>query len=138
MPDQPAVAPGDRVEFRKTVGESDVYLFAGLTGDFSPNHIDAEFMRQTPYGQRIAHGVLVLGLTSTASTRFLQDLGVDGVSYGYDRVRFTHPVFIGDTVTVEYVCRDVDSERGRITADITVRNVEGTVCLVAQHILALT
>ena len=66
-----ATAPGaeDLITFSKTVGESDVYLFAGITGDLSPVHTDHEFMkRNSPFGERIAHGVLVLGFTSTAST----------------------------------------------------------------------
>ncbi len=49
---------GKRVEFRKTVSESDIYLFAGVTGDFDPLHIDEEFCKTTPYGRRIAHGAL--------------------------------------------------------------------------------
>ena len=63
---------GDSVSFAKTVGESDVYLFAGITGDFSPDHIDEEAMRETPYGGRIAHGALLVGYMSTASTRILE------------------------------------------------------------------
>ena len=47
---------GCRVTFSKTVGESDIYLFAGITGDLSPNHVDREFMKNTTYGRRIAHG----------------------------------------------------------------------------------
>ncbi|WP_425547556.1 MaoC/PaaZ C-terminal domain-containing protein [Actinomadura vinacea] len=50
---------GDEVTFSKTVAESDVYLFAGVTGDLAPNHVDAEYMAGTPYGRRVAHGVLV-------------------------------------------------------------------------------
>ena len=86
------VKPGDRVEYSKTIGESDVYLFAGLTGDLSPNHVNEAFMQTTRFGHRIAHGVLVLGLASTASTLFVDKTGEAAVSYGYDRVRFTHPV----------------------------------------------
>jgi acyl dehydratase len=69
-----ALSVGRKVTFSKTVSESDVYLFAGLTGDLSPNHVDEEYMKKTTYGRRVAHGVLALGFMSTASTRIIQEL----------------------------------------------------------------
>ena len=63
---------GDAVRFSKTVGEADVYLFAGVTGDFSGNHVDEEFMKKSKYGRRIAHGALLVGYMSTASTRMIE------------------------------------------------------------------
>ncbi len=131
------IEPGDRSTFSKTVGESDVYLFAGISGDLGPNHVNAEYMRTTPYGERIAHGALLLGYASTACTSLLDAKAVSGVSYGYDRIRFTAPVFIGDTVTVDYVCRDVDAAARRCYCDIEVRNQRGEICMVAVHVLAL-
>jgi 3-hydroxybutyryl-CoA dehydratase len=131
------VSVGDAVSFRKTVGESDVYLFAGITGDLAPNHVDEVYMAATPYGRRIAHGVLVLGYTSTASTALLDRIGAPGVSYGYDRVRFTAPVFIGDTVTVDYRVESVDEAERKVTSRIQVTRQDGTLCLVAYHILKL-
>ena len=68
---------GCSVSFSKTVGESDIYLFAGITGDLSPNHVDREFMRKTSYGRRIAHGSLLIGFMSTASTMILQKYPVN-------------------------------------------------------------
>lgn len=132
-----SVSVGDTVTFRKTVGESDVYLFAGITGDLAPNHVDEAYMAETPYGHRIAHGVLVLGYTSTASTTLLARIGVPGVSYGYDRVRFTAPVFLGDTITVTYTVEEIDEERRTISSAIRVSKQDGTVCLAATHILKL-
>jgi 3-hydroxybutyryl-CoA dehydratase len=128
---------GDRVTFSKTVGESDVYLFAGVTGDLAPNHVDRTYMARTGYGERIAHGVLVLGYTSTASTRMLERAGAHAVSYGYDRVRFTAPVFFGDTVTVEYTVERVDEDAGKVYSAIRVTNQDGVLCLVATHVLRL-
>ena len=69
----------------KTVGESDVYLFAGITGDFSPNHVNKEAMGKTPYKERIAHGVLSVGFASTTSTLMIEKAGATAVSVGYDR-----------------------------------------------------
>ena len=126
---------GDSVTFSKTVGESDVYLFAGITGDFSPNHINKEIMSGTPYKERIAHGVLSIGFASTTSTLMIEKSGGKAVSLGYDRIRFVGPIFIGDTVTVTYTIAEVDEETLRTRADIEVANQRGEVCTVAQHIL---
>ena len=128
---------GDSVTFAKTVGESDVYLFAGVTGDLAPNHVDETYMARTSYGARIAHGVLVLGYTTAASTRMLQKAGADAVSYGYDRVRFTAPVFFGDTVTVHYEVERIDEAAGKVYNAVRVSNQDGVLCLVATHILKL-
>ena len=126
---------GDSVTFSKTVGESDVYLFAGITGDFSPNHVNKEIMQGTPYEERIAHGVLSVGFASTTSTLMIEKSGAKAVSVGYDRIRFIGPIFIGDTVTVTYTISEIDEENLRTRAEIEVANQRGEVCTVAQHIL---
>ena len=126
---------GRTVRFTKTVGETDVYLFAGITGDLGPNHCDEEYMRKTRYGRRIAHGVLLVGYMSTCSTRLLEGISQPAVSYGYDRVRFVKPVFIGDTVTVEYRIAEKDVEKGQTRAQVTVTNQHGETVAVATHIL---
>ena len=131
---------GCSVSFAKTVGESDIYLFAGITGDLSPNHVNEEFMKQTAYGRRIAHGVLIMGYMSTASSMILQkypaaDDNATPVSLGYDHVRFLKPVFINDTITVNYTIQEFDSERQRSLSNIEVSNQHGEVVAVAKHIL---
>jgi 3-hydroxybutyryl-CoA dehydratase len=126
---------GDSVTFSKTVGESDVYLFAGITGDFSPNHVNREIMAGTPYKERIVHGVLSIGFASTTSTLMIEKSGGKAVSLGYDRIRFVGPIFIGDTVTVTYTIAEIDQQNLRTRADIEVANQRGEVCTVAQHIL---
>ena len=71
MADEPTelhVSAGDTVEFAKTVSEGEVYLFAGITGDFAPNHVNEQFMQATSYGRRIAHGALLVGYMSACST----------------------------------------------------------------------
>ncbi|MGH3146828.1 MAG: MaoC/PaaZ C-terminal domain-containing protein [Rubrobacter sp.] len=126
---------GDSVSFSKTVGESDVYLFAGITGDLSPNHVNREAMGNTPYKERIAHGVLSIGFASTTSTLMIEKAGATAVSVGYDRVRFIKPIFIGDTVTVTYTISEIDAENLKTRADIEVTNQRDEVCTVAKHIL---
>ncbi len=131
---------GCRVSFSKTVGESDIYLFAGITGDLSPNHVDREFMKKTAYGRRIAHGSLLIGYMSTASTMILQkypaaDQEMTPVSLGYDRIRFLKPVFINDTITVNYEIEAVDGAKNRSISNIEIANQHGELVAVAKHIL---
>jgi 3-hydroxybutyryl-CoA dehydratase len=133
------VAVGDRASFSKTVGETDVYAFAGITGDFSPNHINKAYMERSSFGRLQAHGALLVGFMSTASTLVIAKSreGADEtpVSLGYDRVRFLAPVYFGDTVTVEYTIASIDVERRRSNGDIRVTNQDGTLVAVATHIL---
>ncbi len=131
---------GCKVTFSKTVGESDIYLFAGITGDLSPNHVDREFMKRTAYGRRIAHGSLLIGYMSTASTMILQKYpssspDMTPVSLGYDRVRFLKPVFINDTITVHYEIESVDKDKNRSLSKIEITNQHGELVAVATHIL---
>jgi acyl dehydratase len=134
------VQVGDRVEFSKTVGESDIYLFAGITGDFSINHVNDAAMAKTSYGRRIAHGALMIGFMSTTSTLMIEKCnGVTDeetpVSLGYDRVRFLKPVYIGDTITVRYRIAEIDPDRRRSTSEIEVVNQRKETVAVARHIL---
>jgi len=117
--------------FTKTVSESDVYLYAGITGDFSPNHVDAEFMEKGAYGERVAHGTLMLGFMSAASARMY--LGRT-VSQGYDRVRFLKPVRFGDTITTIYKVSSIDGVKKKIIADVTCTNQHGELVAVATNI----
>jgi 3-hydroxybutyryl-CoA dehydratase len=130
-----AAEPGDAVTFSKTMGESDVYLFAGITGDLSPNHVDERAMAATPYGRRIAHGALLVGFMSNTSTQMIGALGGSAVSYGYNRVRFVQPVYIGDTIAVTYTLREVNVAESKTYADVVVRNQEDETVAVAEHIL---
>ena len=65
---------GDQVTFSNTAGESDVYLFAGITGDLSGNHVNEEYMKRSAYDRRIAHGVLMVGFMSTTSSLMIAEL----------------------------------------------------------------
>ena len=130
---------GDRSTFAKTVGETDVYLFAGITGDLSPNHVNKSYMEKSSYGRLQAHGALLVGFMSTASTLAIAHAreGADEtpVSLGYDRIRFLAPVYFGDTITVEYTIAAIDEERRRSSADIRITNQDGTLVAVGTHIL---
>ena len=131
---------GEQVTFSKTVGESDVYLFAGITGDLNGLHVNEQFMSGTAYGQRIAHGALLVGFMSTTSTMMIarcaeRESDETPVSLGYDRIRFTAPVYINDTVSVTYTVAQIDEERRRALSEIEVVNQRGETVAVAQHII---
>jgi len=134
------VTIGETATFSKTVGESDVYLFAGITGDLFPNHVNEDFMKKRGFGRRIAHGALILAYSSTTSS-MISARSLDKsdqlfpVSLGYDHVRFLKPVFLGDTVTVRYTVETLDSERRRSTARIEAVNQDNELVMVAQHIM---
>jgi len=134
------VKVGDRVSFAKTVGETDIYLFAGITGDFSVNHVNEQYMARTKFGRRIAHGALIVGYMSTCSTMMIDKCRgatreTTPVSLGYDRVRFLAPVFIGDTVTLTYTIAEINAQKRQSLADIEVVNQSGVLVAVARHIL---
>src|ERR1700730_7502410 len=135
------VKPGDSVSFAKTVGESDVYLFAGITGDFAVNHVNEQYMARSKYGKRIAHGALLIGFASTCSSMMIEKChGTAGdetpVSLGYDKVSFLGPGYIGGTLTLTYTSSEVDLAKRRSRSEIKVVNQNGVLVGVAQHILA--
>ncbi|MEO6986454.1 MAG: MaoC/PaaZ C-terminal domain-containing protein [Paralcaligenes sp.] len=132
--------PGDHVRFSKTIAECDVYQFAGITGDFAPVHTNQQYMKDSFYGQRIVHGVLLMGFMSTTSSMMVAKVSGEDkeevpVSLGYDRVRFLKAALIGDTVTVDYEITAVDAKRSRTVASVEVHNQDGELLAVAQHIL---
>jgi 3-hydroxybutyryl-CoA dehydratase len=113
---------GDAVESRKTIAESDVYLFAGVTGDFNPMHVDAEFAKKTPFGARVAHGPLTFSLCAGLLGMELPGLGTVAVS---NEVTYEAPVYIGDTIAVRVEVEALDPERNRATMAVTWRNQDG-------------
>jgi len=136
------VEVGQSYKFAKTVGEADVVLFAGLTGDFSDTHINEQYMQETSsLGTRIAHGALIIGYISTASTISIahiihrDDITEFPVTLGYDGIRFLKPVLLGDTVTVTYTVESIDEEKRRSIADVKVINQHGVLVAVAKHIM---
>ena len=137
-PESP-VPIGREATFMKTVSESDVYLYAGITGDFSPNHVNQTYMARSAWGRRMAHGALLLGFVSTASTMAIADTrhGAEEtpVAVGMDRVRFLKPVFIGDTVTVSYRIERFDDTKRRTFAKARITNQDGVLVAVADHLL---
>lgn len=121
----------------RTITETDIVMHAGQTGDFYPHHMDAEWCKTQDFGQRIAHGTLIfsVGVGMTAG-----EINPESFSYGYDRLRFIKPVFIGDTIAVTVTLKDKRDhpkriEYGFVTELLEVRNQHGEVVLVCEHLL---
>lgn len=131
-------APGAVTRFRKTVTETDMVLFSGITGDFAANHTDEEYMRSSPYGTRHVHGALLVGFMSTVAAKALENARPSGlvpVSAGYDKTRFLQSVFPGDTVEMSYEFNDdFDPERARATASVK-GTVSGETVVVGTHVV---
>lgn len=125
----------DAVQFSKTVSEADIYMFAGVSGDFAPVHVDAEYAAASAAGERVAHGILLMAFMSTAATAWCAKAGAHTLSYGYERVRFIKPVRIGDTVTVTYAKDSELPEKSQIVAAVEAHNQRGELIGVASHIL---
>lgn len=126
-----------RESIGRTITETDVVLHAGQTGDFFPHHMDTEFAKGTEFGKRIAHGTLIfsvgVGMTATL-------INPVAFSYGYDKLRFIRPVFIGDTIKVKVLLKDkYDSpkhpDKGFVVESLQVYNQKEELCLVAEHLM---
>jgi len=97
--------------FRKTISESDVYLFAGITGDTNPAHIDEIYANSTKFGKRIAHGLLV---SSFISTVLGTKLPGPGTIYISQSLNFKAPVYIGDTIEAKVTVKEIIKEKNRV------------------------
>jgi acyl dehydratase len=124
----------------RTITEADIVIHAGQTGDFYPHHMDAEWCKTQPFGQRIAHGTLVfsvaVGMTSG-------EVNPEAFSYGYDRLRFIKPVFIGDTLHVRVTIKDKrdapkSARHGIVTELCEVFNQRNETVLACEHLLMVT
>ncbi|MFB7251294.1 MaoC family dehydratase [Microbacterium sp. NPDC056234] len=128
-------------EVRRTLGrtitETDVVLHAGQTGDFFPHHMDENWcVNEAGLAGRIAHGTLVIAIAVGMTAG---DVNPQAMSYGYDRIRFVKPVFLGDTITVEAEITTIAdhprrSELGRVDEQVRVTNQHGEVVLSLVHL----
>ncbi|GAA2756456.1 MaoC/PaaZ C-terminal domain-containing protein [Actinopolymorpha rutila] len=126
----------DRRTTGRTITEADIVLHAGQTGDWFPHHVDAEWCATQPFGQRIAHGTLIL---SVAVGMTAGDINPVAFSYGYDRIRFVRPVHIGDTISVHAEIAELRphakrSDVGYVDEKVTVTNQRGEVVLALVHV----
>lgn len=121
----------------RTITETDFVVHAGHTGDFFPHHMDEEFMKGSPFGQRIAHGTMTFAIGIGLTAR---EINPAAFTYGYERLRFPKPVFIGDTIRsrVTISSKQEDPKRsthGRIVEKCEVLNQRNEVVMACEHIL---
>lgn len=123
------ITVGDSAQFSKTLSESDIYLFAGITGDMNPIHIDEEYARTTFFKGRIAHGILLAGFISTIVGCYLPG---PGVIYVGQELKFLAPARIGDTITARAEVTEVRPDTNRVVLLTTCANQHGTVLVEGQ------
>jgi 3-hydroxybutyryl-CoA dehydratase len=122
---------GDRAAFTKTISEADILLFAAVSGDQYPLHVDAEYAKTTRFGQRAAHGMLTAGLLSATNGMLLQKPGGLMVA---QTLKFLRPVFIGDTITAATEVLEILTERRRLRCRTTVTNQRGELVIDGEAI----
>jgi acyl dehydratase len=120
----------------RTITETDIVLHAGQTGDFFPHHMDAEWCKTQEFKQRIAHGTLIF---SVAVGMTANEINPVAFSYGYDRLRFIKPVFIGDTIRVKVTIGEKREHKkpnmGVIVEALEVTNQRQEVVMACHHLL---
>ena len=124
---------GLSAKFSKTITEADIVLFAAVTGDTNPMHLNAEYARDSFFGERIAHGMLAAGLiTKVMGTQ----LPGPGTIYMSQSLRFRKPVRIGETVTATVEITALNAEKHRVTLS-TVCSVKGEPVLEGEALVAV-
>ncbi|MER3552799.1 MAG: enoyl-CoA hydratase [Meiothermus sp.] len=113
---------GDSASYSQTISEANVALFIGAVGDTNPLHVDAEYAKGTRFGERIAQGILVAGLISTAIGTKLP--GVGAVYLGQN-LKFVRPTRIGDTITARVTVKAVREDKPILTLETICTNQHG-------------
>ena len=124
---------GETAEFTKTITEADIILFAGVTGDLNPAHINEEYAKNTFFKTRIAHGILQAGFISAAIGMKLPG---PGTIYMKQELNFRAPVHIGDTVTARVEVSQIDAEKNRVVLKTTCSNQEGEIVLDGEALVS--
>lgn len=127
------IKTGDAAEFTKTVTETDVYLYAGITGDLNPAHINETYAAGTFFKGRIAHGMLTAGFISAILG---MQLPGPGTIYLSQTLKFLAPVRMGDTITGRVEVVEVIPEKNRLRLHTTCKNQEGTVVLDGEALVS--
>jgi 3-hydroxybutyryl-CoA dehydratase len=124
---------GQRASFSKTVSESDVYLYAGISGDFNPAHINQAYAEKTAFETRIAHGMLSAGFISTVLGNQLPG---PGTIYMSQSLTFLAPVAIGDTITATVEVVEILAEKKRVRLKTVCTNQEGREILTGEALVS--
>lgn len=124
---------GDKAEVAKTVSETDIYLYAGITGDFNPAHVNEEYAKKTFFKTRIAHGMIAAGFISSVIGTKLPGTGSIYVS---QTLNFLAPVRIGDTITACAEAVEIITEKKLVRLKTTCINQEGTLVLDGEAVVS--
>ena len=124
---------GDSAEFSKTISEADVYLYAGVSGDLNPAHINEAYAQNTFFKTRIAHGMLSAGFISAVLG---MQLPGPGTIYMRQELSFRAPVRIGDTITARAEVFEINVEKNRVRLKTTCINQEGTLVLDGEALVS--
>ncbi|MCL2415779.1 MAG: MaoC family dehydratase [Defluviitaleaceae bacterium] len=126
------ISIGQSASFAKTVTETDVYMFAGITGDLNPAHINEEYAKTTIFKGRIVHGIFAAGLISAVLG---MQLPGPGTIYLKQDLKFTAPVRINDTITATCTVKEKNDEKNRVVLDCVVKNQEGVTVLTGEALV---
>ncbi|MEO5683004.1 MAG: MaoC/PaaZ C-terminal domain-containing protein [Chitinophagaceae bacterium] len=129
--------PGhQRLSKGRTVTETDIVLHAGQSGDFFPHHMDEEWCKTQPFKKRIAHGTLIFTIAIGLTADLVNEVSM---TYGYDRLRFIKPVFIGDTIRVSITIKEKKNHKnpgaGLVIELVETFNQHQELVMVCEHIL---
>ena len=124
---------GDAAEFSKTVTETDIYLYAGITGDFNPAHVNEAYAKNTFFKTRIAHGMLTAGFISAI---IANQLPGPGTIYLKQELSFLSPVRIGDTITARVEVLELLTEKNRVRLKTTCSNQDGVTVLAGEGLVS--
>jgi acyl dehydratase len=120
----------------RTVTEADIVLHAGQSGDFFPHHMDEEWCKTQPFKKRIAHGTLIFTIAIGLTAEFINEVSM---TYGYERLRFIKPVFIGDTISVTVTITEKKDhkrpEYGLVTELVETFNQHKELVMRCEHLL---
>ncbi|MBP1762734.1 MAG: acyl dehydratase [Firmicutes bacterium] len=118
---------GDAATFTKTITETDVIMWVGLTGDFNPIHIDKEYSKTTRFGDVIVPGVMVLGLISNTIT-----MATFGNVYANQSIKFLKPVYIGDTITATATIVEKIEAKHMVKLETKCENQKGEMIMIGE------
>jgi acyl dehydratase len=125
-----------RVTKGRTITETDIVIHAGQSGDFFPHHMDEEWCKTQPFKKRIAHGTLIFSVAIGLTADFVNEVSM---TYGYERLRFIKPVFIGDTIKVTVTVTESKEYKkpgfGLVTELVECFNQDNELVMVCEHLL---
>ena len=120
----------------RTITETDIVIHAGQSGDFFPHHMDEEWCKTQPFKKRMAHGTLILTVSIGLTADFVNEVSM---TYGYERIRFIKPVFIGDTIRTTIKIKEKKDHKkpgfGMVTELVETFNQHNDLVMICEHLL---